>query len=339
MSRAILDFRSDTLTQPCAHMRRVIAEAPVGDSFYGEDPSVNDLEFRVAQLFGHEAALFVPSGTMGNQIAIQLHCRSGDSVICAPDLHIVRAESGGLSALAGVQHVSPELERGFLLREHSLNDVCVSRDSIVTPPTTLMVLENTHLWSGGKIHPWQHMKKMSQWCKANQIALHLDGARIWHAHVETGVPFSEFGALFDSLSICFSKGLGAPAGSCLVSSKKNILRARTLRKRLGGTMRQAGHLAAAAQWALDNNLDRLKDDHSMAKQLAQWFGRRMPEAMIEEPETNIVLLRFASPALSKIDELQQTHSIRLSALNANTLRAVCHKDICREKFERLIASH
>lgn len=337
MNSLILDFRSDTLTQPCLHMRKVLSEAPVGDSFYGEDPSVNELEDLAAKLFGHEAAIFLPSGTMSNQIAVQLHCRSGESVICAPDLHIIRAESGGLSALAGVQHVSPKIEQEFLMCESSLNDIFVGRDSLVTPPTTLMVLENTHLWSGGKIHPWQHMKSMAQWCRKNQVVLHLDGARLWHAHVDTGISLTEFGALFDSLSVCFSKGLGAPVGSCLVSSKKLIQRAQMLRKRLGGTMRQAGHLAASAKWALETNLSRLTEDHHMAKRLARWLQVRLPDAKVEEPETNIVLLRFTSPALSKIDELLDTNAVRLSALNPYTLRAVCHKDISIEQFERLVS--
>ena len=336
MNKVVLDFRSDTLTQPCSQMRRVIAEAPVGDSFYNEDPSVTELEIHVAKLFGHESAIFLPSGTMSNQIAIQLHCRRGESIICAPNLHIIRAESGGLAALAGVQHVSPRIEQEFLLSEPDLNETFVSRDSLVTPPTTLMVLENTHLWSGGKLHPWLHMKAMAQWCQTNHVALHLDGAILWHAHVETGRPLAEFGALFDSLSVCFSKGLGAPAGSCLVSSKKQIQRAQMLRKRLCGTMRQAGHLAAAAHWALENNLQRIKDDHTMAQRLARWLRTRLPEAAIEEPETNIVLLRFTEPALHKIDDLLSTHRIRLSALNAQTLRAVCHKDIHYERFSQLV---
>jgi threonine aldolase len=318
-------------------MRNIISEARVGDSFYGEDPSVNELESFTAKLFGHEAAIFVPSGTMSNQIAVQLHCRSGESVICAPDLHIIRAESGGLSALAGVQHVSPRIEQGFVLCEQSLDNTFVGRDSLVTPSTTLMVLENTHLWSGGKIHPMQHMKTLSSWCKKNEVSLHLDGARLWHAHVETGIPLVEFAALFDSLSVCFSKGLGAPAGSCLISSGQNIKKAQMLRKRLGGTMRQAGHLAAAAHWALVNNLSRLKDDHIMAKRLARWFQAHLPEAKIEEPETNIVLLRFKSPVQNKIDELFSKYSIRLSALNSHTLRAVCHKDIPAEQFNCLVA--
>lgn len=338
MSKKILDLRSDTLTQPCVEMREVIAQAQVGDSFYGEDPSVNALENHTARLFGHEAALFVPSGTMSNQIAIQLHCRSGEAVICAPDLHILRAESGGLSALAGVQHVTPQIEEDFLPCEQSLADVLVGRESIVAPPTTLMVLENTHLWSGGKIHPWQHLKKMSEWCKRNHVALHLDGARLWHAHIATGIPLVEFGALFDSISVCFSKGLGAPVGSCLIASKEYMQRAHVLRKRLGGTMRQAGLLAAAAHWALEHNLTRLNEDHLMAKQLACWFRGRIPEATIVEPQTNIVLLRFSSPALKKLEQLEQTESIRLSALNSRTLRAVCHKDVPRELFDKLIGT-
>lgn len=333
-----LDFRSDTLTQPCGDMRRVMAQAPVGDSFYGEDPSVSALEMAVAKLFGHEAALFVPSGTMSNQIAVQLHCRPGEAVIAAPDLHLLRAESGALAALAGVQAVCPAITEDFLPNTDKLNDVFVGADSLVAPATTLMVVENTHLWSGGQIHPKEHLAAISAWCKDHRVALHLDGARLWHAHVETGVALTEFGSLFDSISVCFSKGLGAPVGSCLVSSKTKIRRAQLLRKRLGGTMRQAGHLAAAAHWALANNLSRLKDDHTLALQLADWLKERIDGVHIERPQTNIVLLKFAEPALHLIPKLERNHAIRLSALNSQTLRAVCHKDICRERFDALIRS-
>lgn len=330
-----LDFRSDTLTQPTPEMREQMARALVGDSFYDEDPSVTELEMRVAELFSHEAALFVPSGTMSNQIALQLHCRPGDGVFCAPDVHILRAESGAFSALAGVQAVTPVLDDGFIPNIDSLKELHVAEGSLVAPATKLLSLENTHLFSGGRIHPWKSLVALSQWCRSQSVAMHLDGARLWHAHLETGISLADYGSIFDSLSVCFSKGLGAPAGSCLISSRSNIQRAKLLRKRMGGTMRQSGILAAAASWALQHHLQSLKSDHSKAKQFASWLRGILPAAEIPVPETNIVLMKFKTSALTVVSDLYDKHNIRVSALNSKTLRAVCHRDIPQQALDHL----
>lgn len=335
MNQPLIDLRSDTLSQPSFAMREAMATAAVGDSFYDEDPTVNQLEKTVADLFGHESALFVPSGTMSNQIAVQLHCQPGEALICASDLHILRAESGALAALAGIQPVIAPVIKDFLPDQEQLNDLFVASDSIVSPPTRLLVAENTHLFSGGRIHPFEHLKILSAWCHEKKIAFHLDGARIWHAHVETQIPLTEFGRLFNSLSVCFSKGLGAPAGSCLIGSKKHIQRAKLLRKRMGGTMRQSGILAAGAQFALNHHLEKLKEDHLKAKTLARWLIKKYPHALIATPETNIVLMKFSEPALHIIDELQTRYNLKLSALNSRTLRAVCYRDISLETIESL----
>ncbi|MEY4065842.1 MAG: L-allo-threonine aldolase [Pseudomonadota bacterium] len=322
-----LDLRSDTLTKPSQKMRMVMAEAEVGDAFYDEDPSVRDLENTVSSLFGHEAALFVPSGTMSNQVALQVHCRQGEAILCAPDLHVVRAECGGLAALAGLQPVTPRLSEGFLPDVTGLDDSFVPRGSLVSPPTTLMVLENTHLFSGGRIHPFEHMKQLSAWCHEKRIPVHLDGARLWHAHVETGVPLKEFGALFTTLSVCFSKGLGAPVGSCLVGSAESIQKAKVIRKRLGGSMRQCGILAAAAKFALQNHLSALREDHLNARRLGSWLSSELTQAEIQTPETNIVLVRTKTPAIDVANQLKNNFGLVLSALGPQTLRAVCHRDI------------
>jgi threonine aldolase len=333
-----IDLRSDTLTQPSDAMRQTMACAPVGDSFYDEDPSVLELEQTVSTLFQHEAALFVPTGTMSNQIAVQLHCRPGEAVLGAPDLHIFRAESGAIAALGGLQTVSVLTDNDFLPRSDSLEELFVARDSIVSPPTTLLAIENTHLFSGGRIHPLAHLQALSEWCQGKKIATHLDGARLWHAHIETGVPLSEYGRLFQTISVCFSKGLGAPAGSCLIGSKKQIERGKVLRKRLGGTMRQSGILAAGALFALEHHLADLKNDHIKAKKIARWLKKQCPNAEVSSPETNIVLIKFQNTALDILKEFENRFQIKLSMLNQKTLRAVCHRDVSMESIDSLTES-
>ncbi|NBX18363.1 MAG: aminotransferase class I/II-fold pyridoxal phosphate-dependent enzyme [Proteobacteria bacterium] len=332
----LVDLRSDTLSKPSHAMRTVMAEAPVGDSFYDEDPSVNILESSVAKLFGHEAALFVPSGTMSNQIAIQLHCDRGDSLMCAADLHILRAESGGVAALAGVQPCVLPVHNEFIPDLEKLDELYVPKGSPVSAPTGLVVAENTHLFSGGRIHPLSHLQNLSAWCAEKSIPLHIDGARIWHAHVETGVPLNVYGRLCTSLSVCFSKGLGAPAGSCLTGSHSFINRAKILRKRLGGTMRQCGILAAAATYAMNHHLAGLKDDHRNASKLAEWLGRKFPDAEIPKPETNIVIMKFKQNSLGILKELEHSHNLRLSALNPKTLRAVCYRDVTAAMIDEAV---
>ncbi|MEN9827148.1 MAG: L-allo-threonine aldolase [Pseudomonadota bacterium] len=335
----ILDLRSDTLTKPSAAMRKIMAEAEVGDSFYDEDPSVCALEKTIAAAFGHEAAMFVPSGTMSNQIAAQLHCRHGEALLGASDLHILRAESGALSALAGVQPVPLAIIDRFLPDLQKLDEFFVSPDSLVIPPTRMLIVENTHLFSGGRIHPFEHLNALSDWCRNKNLAFHLDGARLWNAQVETQIPLPDYGKLFSTISVCFSKGLGAPAGSCLIGSSLHIQRAKLLRKRLGGTMRQCGILAAAALYAFKHQLVELKQDHLKAKKLATWLSKKYPLAEVPEPETNIVLMKFSSPAMEVLTELESNHGLRLSALNPRTLRAVCHRDVENSALDLLTSTN
>lgn len=336
MSQFVLDLRSDTLSLPSDEMRQAMCAAPVGDAFYDEDPSVVRLENYVAELFAHESALFVPSGTMSNQIAVQLHCSAGDGLLCAPDLHLVRVESGALAALAGVQPAAASVDDEFLPQLDALDEQFVPHDSIVSPPTRMLVAENTHLFSGGRIHPFNHLRAMSDWCNQRNVAFHCDGARIWHAHIETGIPLSAYGGLFRTLSVCFSKGLGAPVGSCLIGSRQLIQKAKIIRKRMGGSMRQCGILAAAADYALNHHLQTLRDDHRNAKKLAEWLRSKYPQARVPEPETNIVLLKFNSPAADIQRELERDYGLRLSTLNSRTLRAVCYRDITAAQINSTI---
>ncbi|MEN9811232.1 MAG: hypothetical protein RLZZ488_2799 [Pseudomonadota bacterium] len=336
MVQFVLDLRSDTLSQPSDEMRKAMCAASVGDAFYDEDPTVTQLEKHIAEIFGHESALFVPSGTMSNQIAVQLHCSAGDGLLSAPDLHVVRVESGALAALAGVQPAAAPVEDGFLPQLDLLDEHFVPHDSIVSPPTRMLVAENTHLFSGGRIHPFSHLQALSEWCNERKVAFHCDGARIWHAHVETGIALSAYGSLFKTLSVCFSKGLGAPVGSCLIGPRHMIQKAKIIRKRMGGSMRQCGILAAAAHYALTHHLQPLRDDHRNAKKLATWLRNKYPQARVAEPETNIVLLKFNSPAAEIQRELESVYGLRLSALNSRTLRAVCYRDITSAQINSTI---
>jgi threonine aldolase len=318
-------------------MRLVMAQAPVGDCFYDEDPSVRELESNVARLFGHDSALFVPSGTMSNQIAVQLHCNRGEALLSASDLHVLRAESGAIAALAGVQPAAVPVEDEFLPEIEKLEESFVPKNSIVSAPTRLLVAENTHLFSGGRIHPMKHLQQLAAWCNEKGIAFHLDGARIWHAHVETQIPLSAYGKLFSTISVCFSKGLGAPAGSCLIGPESLIQKGKVLRKRMGGTMRQCGILAAAASYALTHHLQHLKEDHINAAKFAHWLQAVFPEARIPRPETNIVLMKFEQNSLHLLQEIEAQYGIKMSALNPKTLRAVCYRDISAQAIDELTA--
>jgi len=259
----IIDLRSDTLTKPTPGMREAIANAKVGDDVYGEDPSINKLQKRVAELLGKETAIFVPSGTMANQISIKCHTVPGDEVICEANSHIFNYEGGSPAFLSGVQlHPLPGTYGVF--SPEQIKPALRSQDSHY-PQSSLITLENTHNRAGGTIFPLDTIKAIKELADFYDLRMHLDGARLWNAHVETGIPLNEYGKYFDSVSVCFSKGLGAPVGSVITGSIEFINKAHRYRKMLGGGMRQAGILAAAALYALDYHLERLADDHKRAK--------------------------------------------------------------------------
>jgi threonine aldolase len=262
----LVDLRSDTLTRPTPGMREAMAAAEVGDDVYGEDPSVNALEARVAALFGHEAAVFVPTGTMGNQICLRLAVPSAGELLCDADAHILTYENGAAAQHGGIQ--SRTVAGGLLTADRIA--VELRPPGWGTVPTSAVSVEQTHNRGGGAVHPLDTLRALRELTK--DIHLHCDGARIWNAHVASGVPLQTYGALFDTLSVCLSKGLGAPVGSVVVTNAERAAEARTIRRRLGGGMRQAGILAAAGLYALDHHIDRLADDHARAARLGAAFG-------------------------------------------------------------------
>src|SRR6516225_1198839 len=261
MPDPIIDLRSDTVTRPTPGMRAAMAAAEVGDDVFGDDPSVNRLQERVAALLGKEAALFVPSGTMSNQICVKVHTQPGDELLCEANCHIYNYEAGGPAVLAGVTCRTIEGDYGVLDVSQLEDKIRPVNDHLVR--TRLVCLENTHNRGGGRVYPLEKIQAISTWAHANGLMMHLDGARLWNAIVATGIPAAEWGRHFDSVSVCFSKGLGAPVGSALAGSHDFITRARRIRKRFGGGMRQAGVIAAAALYALDHHIDRLAEDHRL----------------------------------------------------------------------------
>lgn len=325
---ATIELRSDTLTRPSADMRAAMAAAEVGDDVYGEDPTVNRLQERVAELLGHEAGLFVPSGSMGNLLGVWTLVERGEEVLCDEQAHIARAELGAHAALHGIT----------MRTWHSTDGVAEPSAiaALIAPPTGHLVhtaalaLENTHNFGGGTLQPLEHLQATSALARAQGVRLHLDGARLWNAHVASGVALETYGRLFDTVNICFSKGLGAPVGSMLVSSKENIARAHDQRKRLGGGLRQVGVLAAAALFALDHNVARLADDHAAASAFAQALAAEAPAAA-SAPQTNIVVIDTGELGAGEVAEQAAQLGIRLSVLGPRTLRAVTSLEVTIEQ--------
>lgn len=325
--RKIIDLRSDTVTKPTPAMRRVMAEAEVGDDVFGEDPTVNKLQEYAAQLFGREAALFVPSGTMANQIAIKVHTQPGDEVIVEEASHIFNSEMAMMSAFAGVLPRPIPSERGFLRWEQI--ERAIRPNVYYYAQTRLICLENTHNLKGGGVYPLEWAREIIENAHRRGLAVHLDGARIFNAALATGRSVKEITEGFDSVMFCLSKGLGAPAGSMLVGSREFIEKARRVRKMLGGGMRQVGVLAAAGLYALEHHVARLAEDHKNAQLLAEAL-REIPEVRLEPVETNIVIFELSTtPADKLIDELKQRDILAL-AIGPRRIRLVTHLDVSRE---------
>jgi len=329
MTNPLIDLRSDTVTKPSTGMRDAMASAPVGDDVYGEDPTINSLEERVAQLFGKEAALFCPSGSLANQLAIRMLVNPGEELITETNSHIVRAELGAGAVFSGITTRTWLANRGLLSADDPLN-IARPDSGPYLVSTTAIAVENTHNFGGGTVQPLEEIKKLRQESEKLGIALHLDGARIWNAHIASRVDFKEYGKYFDTISVCLSKGLGAPVGSLMLSTKDRILKARQWRKRYGAGMRQAGILAAAGHYALDNNLPLLKNDHQRAKSIANAISALAPK--IIDPttvETNIVGLDIASLKITASDLSAQLKEkgILASALSPKYLRLVTHLDL------------
>jgi threonine aldolase len=307
-------------------MRRAMAEAEVGDDVYGEDPTINALEERVADLMGHEAGLFVPSGTMGNQIGMRLLCQPGEEILCDADAHVVTYEMGAAAAVFGLS-TRTVVSRGGRLDAVAFIDQVRPRGDWHVTPTAAIAVENTHNRGGGLVQPLEQLQALWEWSRSAGVAVHLDGARIWNAHVASGVDLSTYGRLADTASVCLSKGLGAPVGSVLVSSAERIAAARLWRKRLGGGMRQAGVLAAAGKYALDHHLGRLAEDHEHAQLLAKRLG--VDPAGVQ---TNMVVLNdVAAPVVA---EGAKAQGVLVSQVNPRRIRLVTSLEVDRAGVER-----
>ncbi len=333
-----IDLRSDTVTLPTAAMLSVMFQAPVGDDVYGEDPSVNLLETEVAGLLGKEAALFVPTGTMANQLAIQVHTRPGDSVLTEEHSHCFIYEAGAAAALSGVQvDLIP-------LAAQWASDVvheAIRGDNLHSAPTRLIVMENTHNRGGGRVTNPATLSRIGDIVRGQGIAMHCDGARLWNAAVALGVPEVELAKPFDTLAVCFSKGLGAPVGSALCGPRVLIDRARKLRKRWGGGMRQAGYLAAAARFALHEHRARLAEDHAHAKLLARGVHHlaRSGQGIACEPasvETNLVYFDVPGSAAAFV-AAAAGRGLGLGAVGARRVRAVTHLGVSRADIDMSLA--
>jgi threonine aldolase len=332
MATALIDLRSDTVTRPTPGMRRAMAEAEVGDDVYGEDPTVNALEARVAERLGLEAAVFVPSGTMGNQVAIGVHTRPGEEVILEESSHPFHYENGGIAALWGAQPRTVAGRRG-ILTPAQIRAASRGNDDHL-PRSRMLIIENTHNRGGGTVWKPEVFADAVSAARASGLLVHLDGARLFNAEVAAGVPVSAWARQTDSTTVCFSKGLGAPVGSVLGGSKNFIAEARRLRKRLGGGMRQAGILAAACLYALEHHVARLAEDHENARVLARRLAE-IPGVRIEldRVETNMVYAELPVDAPAFVPTLRAA-GLRVNSVGPHSIRLVCHLDVDRAACER-----
>ncbi|MGL5892654.1 MAG: threonine aldolase family protein [Bacteroidia bacterium] len=331
----LIDLRSDTVTRPTKPMLEAMFAASVGDDVFGEDPTVNALEAKTAALFGHEAGLFCPSGTMTNQIAINVHTRPGDEVICDHNAHIYHYEGGGIGRNSGAQARLVPGERGKMTASQVEAAVNPVYDWLAR--TKLVAVENTANRAGGSYYALEALRSIREVAAKHNLATHLDGARIFNALVAAGDRPQEMGSLFDSVSVCLSKGLGAPAGSVLLGSRSFITEARRVRKVLGGGMRQAGYIAAAGIYALDNNINRLAEDHRRAAVLAETVGQLSFVSAQLPTETNIVIFSLADemPADKFLQKLAEKN-IKAVQFGPQTIRFVTHLDFTDEMLDATV---
>ena len=331
----MIDFRSDTFTKPTPGMLEAMFKAEVGDDVYEEDPTVNELEATAAEMFGMEAAIFCPTGTMTNQIAIKCHTLPGDEVICDQLSHIYIYEGGGI-ALNSFSSVRPVVGDLGKITADQVADA-INPDDIHKPRTSLVSLENTANRGGGSCYSFAEIEKIKDVCLSHKLALHLDGARLFNAMVAKNEKPRQYGNVFDSISICLSKGLGTPTGSVLIGKKDFIKKARRIRKVLGGGMRQAGYLAAAGLYAFENNINRLADDHQRAQMIADALAEKDFIGTILPVETNILIFEVKgkfTPA-SFADRLRED-DIKVTPISKTQVRIVLHLDITKEMVEKTI---
>jgi threonine aldolase len=329
MTDRVVDLRSDTITKPVVAMRMAMASAEVGDDVYGEDPTVLALEDRIADLLGHESGLFTPSGSMANQLAIRLHVGPGQELIADELAHVLRAEMGAAAVFSGITSRSWPAPRGLL--DPSAPLALMAPDAgTYQVSTKAIVVENTHNFGGGTVQPLEAIRALREATQPLGVAMHLDGARLWNAHVATGIELADYGQQFDTVSVCLSKGLGAPVGSVLAGSRDQIAEARVWRKRYGGGMRQAGILAAAGLWALDHHIERLADDHARARAFSEAVASRFPGVL--DPahvQTNIVVADVSQAGWAAADfvSVAQQRGLRIYAVNERAVRLVWHLDV------------
>ena len=332
----IIDLRSDTVTKPTPEMKEYMFAARVGDDVFGEDPTVIELEEKVAKLFDKESAIFCPSGTMANQIALRINTEPQDEVICHRFAHIYNYEGGGAAYNSLVSLRLLEGNNGQLRADDILNNI--NPDNIHFPKTSLLSLENTVNKGGGCMYELNDIRDIHRIAEENKLKMHLDGARLFNALVEKGEKASSYGQYFDTLSVCFSKGLGAPIGSALIGSKEAMKKAMRIRKVLGGAMRQAGYLAAAGIYALNHHVDRLKEDHNRARELSEIFSKKGYVESILPVETNIVIMKInpdygSEKLLSELEE----KGVLAVPFGKNEIRLVTHLDFTDDMLDRLFS--
>lgn len=330
----LIDLRSDTVTKPTDAMKAAMLSAEVGDDVICQDPTVEELQDYLAKLLGKEAALFMPSGSMANQVAIRSHCQPGDEFVCEAECHVYRYEQGAFAQLSGLVPKLLQGKNGILEVEQFAG--CISPDDDHALRTQLVTLENTHNRGGGAVQPLEGVDAICDWAQANGLATHLDGARLFNAAVASGQSADRLVRGFDSVSVCFSKGLGAPIGSALVGTREFIRKAHRARKLFGGGMRQVGFIAAGALFALKNHVERLQVDHSHARLLAAAANSTKGLAVDSEPETNIVLVRverdFCTP--TKVVDMLAEHGVGAFPFGPEQLRLVTHMDVTEEQIEQ-----
>ena len=328
-----IDLRSDTVTRPSQAMRQAMASAEVGDDVYSDDPTVNSLEERVAALFGKEAGVFTPTGSLANQLAVRMLVAPGEELIAETNSHIVRAELGAAAVFSGITTRTWPAKNGLLVAKDAL-EIARPNSGPYLVSTTAIAVENTHNFGGGTVQPLEEIKALRKGADEIGVALHLDGARIWNAHVSSGVALNEYGKYFDTISVCLSKGLGAPIGSVMLGDKDRVAKARIWRKRYGAGMRQVGLLAGAAHYALDNNIARLSEDHRRAKELAVAIAA-IDKSFVDPAlvETNIVGLDLAGAPYTAAELATRCREAGLwiSALGPKYARLVTHLDFDDEQ--------
>jgi len=324
-----VDLRSDTVTAPSAAMREAIASAPVGDDVYGDDPTVNSLEERVAAMFGKEAGVFTPTGSLANQLAIRMLVAPGEELLAETNSHIVRAELGAAAVFSGITTRTWPAVNGLLKAADAL-EIARPESGPYLVSTTAIAVENTHNFGGGTVQPISEIAALHAGAQKLGLALHLDGARIWNAHIASGVSFLEYRKYFDTISVCLSKGLGAPVGSIMLSTKERVTKARVWRKRYGAGMRQIGILAAAGHYALDHNIATLAEDHRRAKEIAISLNAVVPSVIDPATvQTNIVGLDLAELNISAAELATRckAEGLLIGALGPKYARLVTHLDI------------